>query len=118
MVKNRNVDVQGHQTLGVTGNRTASISGNENKVITKMQDVSIGEGRKIVIAGGDTRYTDGTVSDSASESFNISVGGSAGISILPGSIEIVAGGASIYHQRERCYGQRHQNRTQCLSRYP
>ncbi|QCT21335.1 type VI secretion system tip protein VgrG [Jejubacter calystegiae] len=95
IAKNRSVQVTGHQTLGVNGNREASIGGNENKIITKKQEVSIGAGRSIVINGGDTRYTDGTVSDGASQRFQISVGESTGIMLSPGSIEIVAGGASI-----------------------
>jgi type VI secretion system secreted protein VgrG len=95
IAKNRSVQVTGHQTLGVSGNREASIGGNENKIITKKQEVSIGAGRSIVINGGDTRYTDGTVSDGASQRFQISVGESTGIMLSPGSIEIVAGGASI-----------------------
>ncbi|ELY3595398.1 type VI secretion system Vgr family protein [Cronobacter turicensis] len=92
--QNRTVAVTGNQTLNVTGNRDVTVSSNENRVVSQKQVVSIGAGRTLTITGGDTRFTEGSVADSATTTFQINVGES-GILISNGSIEITAGGASI-----------------------
>ncbi len=92
--QNRTVAVTGNQTLNVTGNRDVTVSRNENRVVSQKQVVSIGAGRTLTITGGDTRFTEGSVADSATTTFQINVGES-GILISNGSIEITAGGASI-----------------------
>lgn len=92
--QNRSVQVTGNQNLDVTGNRHVSVNSNEVCTITQKQDVTIGAGRTLSITGGDTRFTQGSVADSATDTFHINVGES-GILISNGSVQITAGGSTI-----------------------
>ncbi|WP_367143912.1 type VI secretion system Vgr family protein [Pantoea stewartii] len=92
--QNRTVQVTGNQTLDVTGNRHVSVNSNEARTIAQKQDVTIGAGRTLSITGGDTRFTQGSVADSATDTFHINVGES-GILISNGSVQITAGGSTI-----------------------
>ncbi|HBY1513932.1 TPA: type VI secretion system tip protein VgrG [Klebsiella aerogenes] len=92
--QNRNVQVTGNQTLGVTGNHDISVTGKQTQTITSKQEVTIGAGRTLSITGGDTRFTQGSVTDSATDTVHINVGES-GILISNGSVEITAGGSTI-----------------------
>lgn len=92
--QNRTVNVTGNQTLDVTGNRNVTVHSSEVRTVTQKQDVSIGAGRTLSITGGDTRFTQGSVADSATDTFRINVGES-GILIGNGSVEITAGGSTI-----------------------
>ncbi|GLR08563.1 type VI secretion system tip protein VgrG [Mixta theicola] len=92
--QNRSMAVTGNQTLNVTGDRNVTVCSNEIRTVAQKQSVQIGAGRTLSITGGDTRFTEGNVSDSATGSFTINVGES-GITLNSGSIEIMAGGASI-----------------------
>lgn len=92
--QNRAVQVTGNQTLDVTGNRHVTVNSNEVRTIAQKQDVTIGAGRTLSITGGDTRFTQGSVADSATDTFHINVGES-GILISNGSVQITAGGSTI-----------------------
>lgn len=92
--QNRTVQVTGDQTLEVTGNRNVTVSSNEVRTVVRKQEVNIGAGRTLSITGGDTRFTQGSVADSATDTFQINVGES-GILIGNGSVEITAGGSTI-----------------------
>jgi type VI secretion system secreted protein VgrG len=92
--QNRNVQVTGNQTLGIAGNHDVSVTGKQTQNITSKQEVTIGAGRTLSITGGDTRFTQGSVTDSATDTLHINVGES-GILIGNGSVEITAGGSTI-----------------------
>ncbi|WP_034947190.1 type VI secretion system Vgr family protein [Erwinia oleae] len=92
--QNRTVLVTGNQKLGVTGNRDVTVSSSEAHTVAQKQEVNIGAGRTLSITGGDTRFTQGSVADSATDTFHINVGES-GIMIGNGSVEITAGGSTI-----------------------
>lgn len=92
--QNRTVAVTGNQTLEVTGNHLVSVNSDHTCTVTGKQNLTIGGGRHLTVTGGDARFTNGSVADSATETFRINVGESA-IMINNGSIEILAGGSSI-----------------------
>ena len=92
--QNRNVQVTGNQTLGIAGNHDVSVTGKQTQSIASKQEVTIGAGRTLSITGGDTRFTQGSVTDSATDTLHINVGES-GILIGNGSVEITAGGSTI-----------------------
>ncbi|MGG5964177.1 type VI secretion system Vgr family protein [Salmonella enterica] len=92
--QNRNVQVTGNQTLGIAGNHDISVTGKQTQAIARKQEVTIGAGRTLSITGGDTRFTQGSVTDSATDTVHINVGES-GILIGNSSVEITAGGSTI-----------------------